>query len=541
MAGVLWLGLGASEIAFADAAHDVGESIYRLGVLGSGAPLEAARGGGGLKTRGAEAACVNCHRHSGLGTIEGAVRIPPITGRYLFQPRHLTHDEAELPYLANAHANREPYTEAKLALAIREGVDSTGRPMSDLMPRFALDDADMAALIGYLKNIDVSTVPGVTPTLLHFASIITPDADPQKRSGMLDVLQHYFAEKNAFPLPPSPRMRSSGKTLYAKSMYHANRHWELHVWQLTGPAQTWEAQLKKHLSEQPVLAAVSGLSGSNWAPVHHFCEREALPCLFPNVEVPVVADHDFYSIYFTQGVSLEAALIAKKMSDPADGRPVKTVLQIYRAGDSGEAGVQALEGALVQQGIAAHRTALPVGGQGPALQAALHNAVSADALVLWLRPSDIAALGAAPPAKVSVYMSGLLGGLARAPLPPSWRDRTLIAYPYDLPERSQVRLEYPLRWFSIQHIPLVAEQVQVDTYLACGFLAETVGQMADNVVPDYLVERLEEIIEHRVMTGNYPRLALAEGQRFASKGGYMVRLSGTKADGVTAEGGWVVP
>jgi hypothetical protein len=56
--------------------------------------------------------------------------------------------------------------------------------------------------------------------------------------------------------------------------------------------------------------------------------------------------------------------------------------------------------------------------------------------------------------------------------------------------------------------------------------------MADNVVPDYLVERLEEIIEHRVMTGNYPRLALAEGQRFASKGGYVVRLSGTKADGV---------
>jgi hypothetical protein len=32
---------------------------------------------------------------------------------------------------------------------------------------------------------------------------------------------------------------------------------------------------------------VSGLGGSNWAPVHQFCERRQLPCLFPNVDAPV--------------------------------------------------------------------------------------------------------------------------------------------------------------------------------------------------------------------------------------------------------------
>jgi hypothetical protein len=51
-------------------------------------------------------------------------------------------------------------------------------------------------------------------------------------------------------------------------------------------ASTWQAQLQKHLAEQPVLAVVSGLGGSNWAPVHAFCEQAAVPCLFPNVEVP---------------------------------------------------------------------------------------------------------------------------------------------------------------------------------------------------------------------------------------------------------------
>ena len=222
---------------------------------------------------------MNCHRHSGLGTIEGTVSIPPITGRYLFQPRHLAQDEAALPYLANAHSNRDPYTEATLARSIREGLDSTGRPLSDLMPRFALNDADMTALIRYLRSLDVSSVPGVTPTVLHFASIVTPDADPAKRSGMVDVLEHYFAEKNMFPLKPSERMRSSGKTLYAKSMYHANRHWQLHVWDLKGPPASWRKQLEQHLAAEPVMAAGDECDGlGDEGEIHRLvlgaCERK---------------------------------------------------------------------------------------------------------------------------------------------------------------------------------------------------------------------------------------------------------------------------
>jgi hypothetical protein len=542
-AACLLLGLGTSlGRAAGDAAATVGESIYRRGVLGSGTPIEATRGGdGGPTTHGAEAACVNCHRHSGLGSTEGSILIPPITGRYLFQPRNLKHEELELPYLENAHANRDPYTDVTLARAIRDGFDSAGKPFSLLMPRFALRDADMAALIRYLKSLDADSVPGVTPTVLHFATIITPDADPAKRRGMLDVMQHYFADKNNFPLPPSPPMRSSGKTLYAKSMYRANRHWQLHVWELTGSAATWTAQLQRHLAEEPVLAVVSGLGGSNWAPVHEFCEHEALPCLFPNVEVPVVADRDFYSLYFSKGVLLEAQLIAKRISEPGAGSSVKVVQQIYRVGDSGEPAARALAETLKGQGIMVRNEALGAGPPGQGMPAALRNAATADALVLWLRPADIAALGAASAAPVPVFMSGLMGGLDHSPLPVSWRSRTRLAYPYDMPEHSTVRLEYPLRWFSIRRIPIVAEQSQIDTYLACGLLAETIGHMADNFVRDYLVERMEEMLEHRVMTGSYPRLALAEGQRFASKGGYVVQLAGAEGSRITADGDWVVP
>jgi hypothetical protein len=180
---------------------------------------------------------------------------------------------------------------------------------------------------------------------------------------------------------------------------------------------------------------------------------------------------------------------------------------------------------------------------GEGVAEALRATSSVDALVLWLRPADIAALASAqaPAAHSVVFLSGLMGGLEHSPLPSSWRDAARLAYPFDLPERRRVRVDYALGWFSIRHIPVVAVQVQADTYLACGLLAETLSHMADTFVRDYLVERIEDMLERRILTGYYPRLTLASGQRFASKGGYIVRFAEPEGMRLAADGDWVVP
>ncbi|MHB8721752.1 MAG: c-type cytochrome [Steroidobacteraceae bacterium] len=542
-AAALWLllGLGATTGWTADQGRTApGESIYLRGVLGSGAPLEATRGDHGAMAHGAAAACVTCHRRSGLGMKEGPELIPPITGQFLFHSLHAKSDEAQLPYVENARANRGGYTDATLARVIRQGIDSDGKTLGYLMPRYDLSDADMIALIAYLKSLDRVSIPGVTDKVLHFATIITPDADPVKRRGMLDVMAHYVADKNTFPFPPSPPMRSSSHTLYSKSMYMAQRHWQLHVWQLTGPAPTWAKQLERDFAAEPVMAAVSGLGGSNWAPVHQFCERAHLPCLFPNVEVPVVADQDFYTLYFSRGVLLEADLIADRIRTPGDGPLPKSVLQVYRAGDSGEAAARILAATLKPLRVTVRSEVLAAGSGVSRLSEALRGANAAEPLVLWLRPSDIAALGEAPAAG-TVYVSGLMGGQEHTPLPASWRGRSLIAYPFDLPDRSRVRVNLPLEWFTIRHIPVIALQVQLDTYLACGILAESIGHMADIFIPEYIVERAEAMLERRLMTGAYPRLTLSEGERFASKGGYMVRFAGNDGTQMIADRDWIVP
>ena len=176
-----------------------------------------------------------------------------------------------------------------------------------------------------------------------------------------------------------------------------------------------------------------------------------------------------------------------------------------------------------------------------AVDEAMRKATHADALVLWLRPRDLAALDGLPVPQATVFMSGLLGGLEGTPLPASWRERTHMAYPFGLPKQRLINVDFALGWFRIRQIPVVDLQVQSDTYLACGLLSETLNRMADTFVRDYLVERMQGMLEHRIITGYYPRLSLAAGQRFASKGGYLVRFSEAPDVRLVADQKWMVP
>jgi hypothetical protein len=515
-------------------ASPAGEALYRRGLLPSGQPVRAVREAN-ANIDGADAACVNCHRRSGLGSTEGLITIPPITGQYLFVPRGKSLEELGIPFVDTARLDRDPYTDATLARAIREGIGASGHPLNYLMPRYQIDAAAMGELITYLKGMTLGPVPGVTASVLHFATIITPDADPVKRQGMLDVLRKYFLDKNAAVV------RTKAPPLYSshRMMFRVERRWELHVWELSGLPATWEAQLRRHLAAEPVFAVISGLGGGNWEPVHRFCEEQSLPCLFPNVEAPAGQDDDFYSVYFSRGVLLEAQLIARQIEEPHE--PTRRVVQVFRAADVGEQAARALRAASASSGRQIVDRALKSHGSAKDLNAALQDLGSGDALVLWLRPEDLGSLQSVPAKASSIWISGEMGGLEQAPLPPSWRDATRMAYPVDLPGKRVVRVDYALGWFRIRKIPVVAPQVQADTYLACGLLSETLNHMVDAFVRDYLIERVEMALDHRVLTGYYPRLTLAPGQRFASKGGYIVRFTDPQGPRISAISDWITP
>lgn len=515
------------------AAIAAGKRIYIEGILPNGKPLQAERFGG-ANLQGKDAACVNCHRRSGLGSIEGQIIIPPIIGKYLFNSYEKNVKDMSLPHVYATRVKRSPYTEKTVARALRTGIDSDGRQLNYLMPHFKLDDASVSDLIDYLVQLTNKPVPGADNVYLHFATIITPDADPKVADAMVEVMHKFIKDKNAF-------IRGGERPLVSTSRaieYRVTRRWGLYVWKLHGAPNTWEKQLQDKLKKQPAFAVISGLGGKTWAPVHKFCQDAEIPCMFPNVELPVDKESDFYSMYFSKGVLLDAELIAHDIKAHLAAFKPAHIIQVYRHGDIGAAAAGDLQKRKDLTGLHFVNRELPAKGSVKALHKAL-TAGAHDVLVLWLRPDDVKHLSAK--AARHAYLSGTMSDLENAPLPAAWRTHTEIAYPVDLPFQRRIRMYYPLSWFRIRHIKVINERVQSDTYLACGIVSEVLHSMLDSFVRDYLLERTEGMLSHRLVTGYYPRLSLAIGQRFASKGGYLVHFTQPNGKQIKADTDWVIP
>jgi len=307
---------------------------------------------------------------------------------------------------------------------------------------------------------------------------------------------------------------------------------------LKGPPAAWRAQLEEKLAAEPVFAVIAGMAGRHWEPVHRFCEREKLPCLLPNVDVPVADETGFYSVYFSRGVLLEADLAARWLKANATRSGVQRVVQIYRRDDVGAQAAGEARAALRKLGVPVLER--PLDDRPAAWREALALTSRGDGLVLWIRRNELALLPSQPPAASAIVMSGRMAGLEEAPLDEAWRAHTRMTFTYDLPARSEARMAPVRAWLASQNLA-GHERVAVDTYLACNALAEMLGQLLGTWSRDLLIERTEDMLGESINTAQYPRLGLAPGQRFASKGGYVVRFAAENGSDLVPEGDWTAP
>jgi len=497
--------------------HAAGQRLYLDGIRPSGEPL-AALVTGDVPFLGTQFGCQNCHGRSGMGTSEGSIIVPAIAGPVL--------------YSSKPQPQRPAYTDESLARALRDGIDPAGRPLNRLMPRYQLTDAEIAVLSRYLRGLSAGPSPGADDRVIRFATVVTPDIDPDLRDAVHAVLRTFVDEKNR--QTRLERQRPDRGSTPATRLPTLYRDWALDIWALRGPAETWQAQLEHYYQQQPVFALLSGLGNDTWRPISQFCEAHAIPCLYPSTNVPAATPSDFYSRYFSAGLTLEADLIASHLQTD----PVAAVIQVYC--ESGPARVAAnLASSLDQQSIRVETVSFDCRESFPIDQ--LNGRLvehSGAAIILWLSADHLHNLElTSQPARV--YLSSTLSGDDHTADVNGSAAPTFLAHAFRLPGKFDPAFRRFEAWARTRSIAVNHPRQQAEAFYTCLVANDLISHLDRFLVRDYLLDMLDHTDSMIVFLPFYPRATLGPGQHFLTKGGYLLPIHDGLADTTAAV--WIRP
>ena len=531
---------------------ELGQRMYREGILPSGAVMEAYINEDILVDSRAFS-CSSCHLRAGLGSVEGGVVTPPTTGRKLYQPYtrppslNDVAEKAGYYTYAKTIIQRPAYTRETLKSALRLGIDPAGIEFNQVMPRYPLEDFDLAILVRYLELLSDAYSPGASRSLMKFATIITDDVNTADREALLTPLKRFVTDQNKqvdmyrdflkFGYKPTGDMKDSF------------RNASLDIWELKGPADTWNDQLENYYQQEPVFAVLGGVSNQSWQPVHDFCESRKLPCLYPVTKLPVVSQATWYTYYMNKGYYQEGETLARYL------RPEQTQKTANVQGL-----VQLVEKSPVGEALAAgfHQTRqtldLPV---VPTLSFDAQQARDPQALaalVADLKPEKILlfggvdilpglpALAALNQGQAKIYLSSTALGADSLKIADGLRPQVFLTFPYRLK---------PF-YGDEQGMGILARVPIETTYKALGesrvasmtaiMLKQSVMQglrlLYDNLYRDHLIDTLSMQMDQTVL--DFERISFGIGQRYASKGCYVIQLGPGPEPELLPRSTWII-
>jgi hypothetical protein len=531
-----------------------GERMYREGILPSGETMHSVIKGD-IVVQGTSFTCVSCHMLSGLGSIEGGVITTPTNGRSLYNPRNypvgirsamsggMGQPKNQLP--PQPPPGRPAYTDENLASALRGGVDPSGRVLDPVMPRYKLHDQDMAIMISYLKTLSSTYSPGVDERTLRFATVICEDVPAEIRYEQAALLEKLFSRLNDQSAEYEKRLKDpklnrhmskTGRLLY--------RNLSLSRWLLKGPPETWRAQLEEYYRKEPVFALLGGITSGEWKPVHDFSESNRIPCLFPQTDFPVVSDDNAYTLYLSKGYYQEGETAARFISRNADATRVSPVIQIVRDSLEGRALAAGFEEAWRDLGQPPPSTLRLQPGESisrEALEKLLVGALPVT-LVVWDGPEALSLLTYAAAMKnrpEKLFISSSYLGKSTTALPTQLRDSTYITYPYRLPQEEEQLEEL---YLGIKVKDRIAKddinRILKRSYPLSRIFIQALSEMKDNFFRDYFLDIIG--MSRDLDVPLYERLSFGPGQRYASKGCYIVQLEKGPGAPLTKITDWVV-
>ncbi|MCG7990558.1 MAG: hypothetical protein JAY99_18955 [Candidatus Thiodiazotropha lotti] len=510
---ILFSTTSQNEVEVDSKAYANGKSLYKQGILPNGELVKATIQGD-ISVEGNQLICETCHRKSGLGSTEGQQVVPAVAGSVLFKPLKLPTSKPPEPPVY-----REAYTRETLMAAVRDGVDANGQPLDPFMPRYQIDDEALDGLMAYVSTLSNTPSPGVDEKTIHFATIVLSSNKAEENKALVDVMATYVEQKNIETRYESKRAKNA--PWHKEWMFKPYRKWQIHVWELTGAEETWPDQLSTYYTKQPVFALVNGLVPTGWNRVSEFCEGHAIPCLFPTTQQPVISDENYYTIYLNKGAAHESEAVASYIRK---NRPAARVVQIHDQSDMlSSISSNALIDELNKAGISVDTVSL---GQLGEKESSAFRIGKDDTVVLWLdrgKSEQLFNSGQLNSAELIMLSSQYYGTDTRL-IPPDLTDSVLFIHSAEMPDKLNRLLIRSTGWFRAKRIyNKETREIQANAYFALKVLGDAVKHIRGYFYRDYMIEKIEHMIDDLPYTSIFPRLSMAPDQRFASRGFYVAK------------------
>ena len=535
----------------------LGERMYREGILPSGEPMQSYVKGD-IPVAGTAFTCVSCHLRSGLGSVEGGIVTPPTNSSKLFQPVQVLYRGIQQKYFS-LPPRRPAYTDVSLAEVLRSGLNPSGEILNDVMPRYVLTDEDMAILISYLKSLSSDFSSGYSANTLRFATVITEDVNPKDRDAMLAALEHFITIKNNtarfYETKVDGRARPlAGSMMASKDLAYLRL--SLSRWVLKGSPDTWRSQLEAYYRKEPVFALIGGISNSKWETIHKFSEDNQIPCLFPITDFPVISETDWYTLYFSKGYYQEGEAAARYLNSREDVFKGRAIVQIVRDSREGHALSDGFKKTWQDFGHPPPLT-ITLKPQQALTKEFLKQAMDKEkpaSVILWVGPEalpELEALADISSRPEIIFVSSQYLRKNIWTLPEKIRKFTYITYPFTfsryetkasmaaamggLPVQDDVQ-----QTLSLKNIPIKGNEQKISnlTNSLIQILTMTLMDMKGNYYRDNFFDVISMVADQQSQV--YGRLSFGPGQRYASKGCYIVQLTEGPTPELIKRSEWII-
>jgi hypothetical protein len=166
-------------------------------------------------------------------------------------------------------------------------------------------------------------------------------------------------------------------------------------------------------------------------------------------------------------------------------------------------------------------------------------------LILWPGNAPEAAAKALAetslPGDLMIYVPSASIAAMQAHLPEGQWDHVRAIYPYDRPDAYHADAYRIRAWLRARKLPIPDWPMQLQAYYAVKTISFAMGHLLSDYYGSYLIELIEHDIGVGFDPGPHPRLSLGSGQRFGSKGAYIVKFDETNRKGVEPVSDWIVP